>query len=404
MDDDKPPRTDGFSWPPHNFQLASWALYLSFVGTFYALFLIALDDTARIVAGTVYGVIAVITLAGAMAATGTNPADPLIFATAPPAGAVLHHCYRCNKSVQPSSKHCTICRKCVDVFDRESFGAHCWWRAPRSGCPTAPAARPGAARAHPCPSPSPSTHTHTHTPLSLDHCVWLNNCVGKQNIVGFYTLLAGAGALMLTQIAVGAYAIYAFTTPLFAQRLATYYPSASPLGIFVVLLAIWLIAIAVEALVLQLLSFHSLLVLRDLTTYDFIVQRGQERQGIEVVPGHGSSLAIYCRGYRKASPMAPQDHAAAAALQQQQQQHPQDVGEVGLELRSYPQQLSEGVAAAMGGGEAAAGTGAGAPAGDAAGVGVGAGAGAAAAAQQGQAPAPLPPKVRVTEDPYADWI
>ena len=256
------------------------------------------------------------------------------------------------------------------------------------------------------PPPSPTRPAAPPLPLSLDHCVWLNNCVGKQNIVGFYTLLAGAGALMLTQIAVGAYAIYAFTTPLFAQRLATYYPSASPLGIFVVLLAIWLIAIAVEALVLQLLSFHSLLVLRDLTTYDFIVQRGQERQGIEVVPGHGSSLAIHCRGYRKASPAAPQDHAASAALQQQ----PQDVGEVGLELRSYPQQLSEGVTAAMGGGgEAAAGTGAGAAAGAAAGAGApagdaaGVGAGAAAAAQQAQAPAPLP-RVRVTEDPYADWI
>jgi hypothetical protein len=181
--------------------------------------------------------------------------------------------------------------------------------------------------------------------------VWLNNCVGRQNILAFYMLLVSAAAMMLTQIAVGAYDIYVFTTPAFVARLASFYPSASPLGIFVVLLAVWLITLAVMGLVVQLLSFHSLLVLRDLTTYDFIVQRGQERQGLEVVPGHGSSLAVYCYGYRKASPMTPRDHAAAAALyqpaaaqeqqQQQQQQQPSssdpyhlDATEVGLELRS----------------------------------------------------------------------
>ena len=185
--------------------------------------------------------------------------------------------------------------------------------------------------------------------------MWLNNCVGKQNILAFYVLLVSSAAMMLTQIAVGAYDIYVFSTPAFAARLASYYPSASPLGIFVVLLAVWLITLAVMGLVVQLLSFHSLLVLRDLTTYDFIVQRGQERQGLEVVPGHGSSLAVFCHGYRKASPMTQQDHAAAAALyqpsavqeqqQQQQQQQPQqqpsssdpyhlDATEVGLELRS----------------------------------------------------------------------
>jgi len=177
--------------------------------------------------------------------------------------------------------------------------------------------------------------------------VWLNNCVGKQNIMAFYVLLTGAAAMILTQIAVGAYDIYVFTTPDFAARLLTSYPSASPLGIFVVLLAVWLITIAVLGLVLQLLSFHALLVLRDLTTYDFIVQRGQERQGLEVVPGHGSSLSVYCHGYRKATPMTQRDHAAAAALYQPQQQqqaqeeqaqepgvHSSDPsGEVGLELR-----------------------------------------------------------------------
>jgi hypothetical protein len=112
------PRVDGFTWPPHNFQLSSWALFIGFVGSFFALFLAPLEEGARVAAGCVYGVLAALTLVGALTATGKNPADPLIYAASPPEGLTLHYCYRCKKNVQPSSKHCTICRKCVDVFDR----------------------------------------------------------------------------------------------------------------------------------------------------------------------------------------------------------------------------------------------------------------------------------------------
>jgi len=130
--------------------------------------------------------------------------------------------------------------------------------------------------------------------------VWLNNCVGRQNIAAFYALLAGTAGQMLTQIVVGAYGIYVYTTPAFALRAQAYFPAASPLGVLVVIVVAWVLAIAVEGLVVQLLSFHGVLVARDLTTYDFIVQRGQERQGVEIVPGYGSSLGTWLRGYRKA--------------------------------------------------------------------------------------------------------
>jgi hypothetical protein len=126
MDSDDPqlpPRIDGFGCPSHPFQLGSWGLYLLFVCTFYTLFLFPLDDPGRLSAGIVYGCLAALTLLGALRATGTNPADPLIYTQPTPAEAAeLHWCYRCVKNVQPSSKHCTICRKCVDVFDRECVG------------------------------------------------------------------------------------------------------------------------------------------------------------------------------------------------------------------------------------------------------------------------------------------
>ena len=155
--------------------------------------------------------------------------------------------------------------------------------------------------------------------------MWLNNCVGRQNIAAFYALLAGTAGQMLTQIIVGAYGISLYTTPAFALRVQAYYPAASPLGVLVVLVVAWVLAIAVEALVVQLLSFHGVLVARDLTTYDFIVQRGQERQGVEVVPGYGSSLGTWLRGYRKEAPAPPSPP---------QQQHEQPPPQPQLELRT----------------------------------------------------------------------
>jgi len=117
MDEEPQHRVDGFHSPAHPFQLASWLLYFSFVASFYALFLSPLDGAGRIAAGVVYGIFALLTLVGAVSATARNPADPLIYSP-DPLNLGLYYCYRCKKNVQPSSKHCTICRKCVDVFDR----------------------------------------------------------------------------------------------------------------------------------------------------------------------------------------------------------------------------------------------------------------------------------------------
>jgi hypothetical protein len=100
--------------------MASWVVYFGVVGSFYSLFLIPLDDNGRTIAGIVYGVFATLTMIGAVVATRTDPSDPLL---AKPASASeeasLSWCYRCEKHVHPSSKHCTMCNKCVDVFDRE---------------------------------------------------------------------------------------------------------------------------------------------------------------------------------------------------------------------------------------------------------------------------------------------
>ena len=114
-------RTNGFQAPRNNVQVASWLLFLSFVALFYALFLPIVDGVGgRIAAGVVYGFFALATIAANASAAATDPADPSIF-NAEEAGATLDavlYCYRCQRHVREFSKHCTICHKCVDVFDR----------------------------------------------------------------------------------------------------------------------------------------------------------------------------------------------------------------------------------------------------------------------------------------------
>lgn len=144
---------------------------------------------------------------------------------------------------------------------------------------------------HPSPSPPPLT--------PADHCIWLNNCVGRQNIVAFYTVLVGAACMLGTQIVVGCFDIVGFANGSWGSRQGAMYPSVSPLGTFIPMLAVWVLCIAVVALVAQLFSFHALLVLRNITTFDYIVQRGQARNGQEVTPGHGSSLGTWFAGYQR---------------------------------------------------------------------------------------------------------
>jgi len=128
-------RKNGLHWPLHLFQIISWALFVTFVTFFYALQLLYTDTAGRAVAGALYGVLVVVCFGGAAAATVTDPADRNIYEAERyhPREVVPGHlfCYRCERHVHDTSKHCTLCMKCVDSFDH--------------------------------------------------HCIWLNNCVGKHN-------------------------------------------------------------------------------------------------------------------------------------------------------------------------------------------------------------------------------
>ncbi|TSP90515.1 putative palmitoyltransferase ZDHHC1 [Bagarius yarrelli] len=127
-------RTNGWSWPPHPFQLLAWLLYLYFAITGFGVF-IPLLPSHWIPAGYICtGITFVCHLLVHLTAVSIDPADYNVRAKSykgplPAFDRTKHahviencHCYLCEVDVGPKSKHCSACNKCVASFDH-----HCRW-------------------------------------------------------------------------------------------------------------------------------------------------------------------------------------------------------------------------------------------------------------------------------------
>ncbi|XP_059211790.1 palmitoyltransferase ZDHHC1 [Centropristis striata] len=127
-------RTNGWSWPPHPFQLLAWLLYAYFAVTGFGVF-VPLLPSHWIPAGYICtGVMFVSHLCVHVLAVSIDPADynvrsksdrgPVpVFDRSKHAHVIENcHCYLCQVDVGPKSKHCSSCNKCVSNFDH-----HCRW-------------------------------------------------------------------------------------------------------------------------------------------------------------------------------------------------------------------------------------------------------------------------------------
>ena len=184
-----------------------------------------------IASGILYSIFAILTCISSVSATITNPADPRIYQPLKhnPRDAVSGHlyCYRCERHVLESSKHCTVCQKCIDVFDH--------------------------------------------------HCIWLNNCVGKHNYIQFLGLLVSAALMLCIQIAIGIAILvqYAQDIGVLDNHIQIYYPNLSGTAYFIITIIISILAVIGVGAILQLLIFHISLIYHNMTTYEFIMSRVQ---------------------------------------------------------------------------------------------------------------------------------
>jgi hypothetical protein len=229
---DDAPRTSGCAWPWDPLQVASWALIAFFAIVFYVfngLFLRHPLDSALCV---VYGVLATGAVVGDAVASRADAADPGIwqpltdeemYGTAVPDGRAL--CHYCRAFVDPSSKHCGRCRKCVLGFDH--------------------------------------------------HCRWLNNCIGAANYRRFAAFVAITSATLLLQSGVSLYQVVdsALDPQHYRTQQQSLYRTDSLVLYRGIVGATAVLAFLAAALLLHLIGFHVMLAVRGQTTYEWILNR-----------------------------------------------------------------------------------------------------------------------------------
>ncbi|XP_058849888.1 palmitoyltransferase ZDHHC1 isoform X4 [Acipenser ruthenus] len=246
-------RTNGWSWPPHPFQLLAWLLYIYFAVIGFGIF-IPLLPTHWVPAGYICtGVMFVCHLFVHLTAVTLDPADrnvrvknysgPVPVLDRSKHAHVIEncHCYLCEVDVSPKSKHCSACNKCVANFDH--------------------------------------------------HCKWLNNCVGSRNYWLFLNSVISAllGILLVVIIALYVFVEF-FADPAMLRSNKYFRAVRNDSGIWFVFLPVAPVsttgpaipALAAITIALGLLStillghlliFHIYLMWNRLSTYAYIMRQ-----------------------------------------------------------------------------------------------------------------------------------
>ncbi|XP_004066874.1 probable palmitoyltransferase ZDHHC1 isoform X2 [Oryzias latipes] len=245
-------RTNGWSWPPHPFQLLAWLLYLYFAITGFGVF-VPLLPSHWIPAGYICtGIVFAAHLCVHVMAVSVDPADynvrmkssrgPLpAFDRSKHAHVIENcHCYLCQVDVGPKSKHCSSCNKCVANFDH--------------------------------------------------HCRWLNNCVGSRNYRLFLHSVVSALLGVCLVLVFASYVFIEFFLDPSKLRTDKHFLVRNETGVWFVFLpvaplrsaaavipglAAVTVSLALLSLVLlcHLLFFHIYLMWNRLSTYEYIVRQ-----------------------------------------------------------------------------------------------------------------------------------
>uniref|UniRef100_A0A8D0L471 Palmitoyltransferase n=1 Tax=Sphenodon punctatus TaxID=8508 RepID=A0A8D0L471_SPHPU len=231
-------RRNGWSWPPHPFQIIAWLLYLFFALIGFGI-LVPLLPQHWVPAGYICpGVCFICHLVVHFTAVSIDPADEQVreknyqgqlttFNRSHHTHVIEnHHCHVCDVDVSSKSKHCGTCNKCVCGFDH--------------------------------------------------HCKWLNNCVGERNYWLFLNSVVSAilGLVLLLLVALYVFVEF-FINPMRLrtnQHFEGIYLHSAP-AILVLAGILILLGLLIVFLLGHLLIFHIYLMWNKLTTYEYIVQQ-----------------------------------------------------------------------------------------------------------------------------------
>lgn len=241
------PRRNGYEWPPDPLQVISWLFIISMTVVHFTAQTPYLPLTLLIIDYAISGVAILVVVLVKIALELLSQADPVVFNSKPPRMTYnemfdtpvpkgMQTCYFCRRFVDQSSKHCSVCDKCVPGFDH--------------------------------------------------HCRWLNSCIGERNYGLFIAFVIAAWVGMAWVFAISLYLIIwaLHDVDAFKNHMETHtyrtrrslFPLIMVLG-FIVLLCMLVGLIMMSKLIL----FHISLRCRNMTTYDHILMKRERRRQLQ---------------------------------------------------------------------------------------------------------------------------
>ncbi|SBT71313.1 palmitoyltransferase DHHC3, putative [Plasmodium malariae] len=225
-------RTNGFTLPLQIFQLMSFFIFIIIVALIIIISAFN-TDTIFLLFYIFFGVLIIIIIALSYTVTTINPVDPLSF-------KYIHNkvneedlkdlceCDICG-FVEPQSKHCKVCNKCVSVFDH--------------------------------------------------HCMWVNNCIGKKNykyFVGLLTVLTIFNCFVFLFCII--FFVISLKHDLIKERWKHFYGGYDDALFYILLCSLFVLNGTVFVLVIQLFGLHIFLISKKMTTYEYIVKRSHSEE------------------------------------------------------------------------------------------------------------------------------
>lgn len=223
-------RRSGFHPPYDPLQIVTWMLYPLILAHYFAFLMWLLwSETAQIVLTILYGIFAIALGVCVYKTCSIDPSDDSLCEISSPTPGDQIYCYFCELNVHNSSKHCRFCDKCVLQFDH--------------------------------------------------HCKWLNTCIGKKNYAWFLGVVVSSLLLTSENLALSiAILADAFGHEDSFEARLEHHDLQHFLGTDLTLLSVQVIIIVSVAvftllvgLIVQLAGFHTMLIYRQMTTYEFIV-------------------------------------------------------------------------------------------------------------------------------------
>jgi palmitoyltransferase len=227
-------RTTGFQLPLNSYQIGSWVINLFNLLMSSVIYMPTLPLGSQVISIQIaYGILYYITELAvvilAAIATAIDPSDIFLRSK----GKDKDHieceigqsiCTICNSTVGNLSKHCGVCNKCVDQFDH--------------------------------------------------HCKWLNNCIGLPNYSIFISLL---WCLEINTLLLIIFAIILFSE--FNNHRSNYSDRVDNHEVYI---AFTVLTFIINLLVLAgntyLISFHSYIRCKGMSTFDFILMRREKKE------------------------------------------------------------------------------------------------------------------------------